>query len=352
MRTVGLILLLLVSPSLAAPRKSKGIHFIATSEKAVEIAKTRGRLIFLTVTVDHDNECRAVMDTRLRDPKLIKLLGQFVCLYANPENEHGTIKVKDKSGKRVHRCSDAPGMECEDHMTLAQHYARGFYGQKPVKTPVHFIISPDEDVLDTIYTGDFESGLHSVPADTLITRLKKQIDKHGRGLTEVQYKKMQEDLTLAKAARARKNWKLTAEALLRVTALNKKVPGVEEAKKKLAEVEKIAHKEFEAAKALADEKKWEEALAALRKVRDDYDGLKASDDAERERANLMGLREVKRLMKSLTLYEKAIAFKDRGRIDIARKNFQKCVRMYPETKYGKLSQKELDGLPPSGPGGR
>ena len=40
-------------------------------------------------------------------------------------------------------------------------------------------------------------------------------------------------------------------------------------------------------------------------------------------------------------------FMDRNKPDFARKRFEKCVRLYPETKYGKLAAEELRSLPPA-----
>ena len=63
MRTLAFVLLLGWS-AFGAPRAPLCVR---TAKEAVEIARTRGKLIFLTVIVDHDHENRAVIDNVFRD---------------------------------------------------------------------------------------------------------------------------------------------------------------------------------------------------------------------------------------------------------------------------------------------
>ena len=76
MRTAALVLLL-VSSALAGP---KAPRCVKTSKEAVEIARTRGKLIFLTVIVDNDGENRAVIDNVFRDRTFLKIAKEFVIL--------------------------------------------------------------------------------------------------------------------------------------------------------------------------------------------------------------------------------------------------------------------------------
>ncbi len=193
---------LLTSLVFAGPKK-KGIEWVATAEKAVELAKTRGKMIFLTVIVDHDQQNRAVMEGALQDSKLRKVLTEFVCLYANPEDEHGSINVRGKKGKNIRRCSDAPTITCMQHQHLAQHYARGHYGDKPVKTPAHFVLNAEEEKLDTIFNGDWEGGFNMVPPTVIQKLLQTLLKKHGKGLNEKQYTQMEYDLSTATTATSR-----------------------------------------------------------------------------------------------------------------------------------------------------
>ncbi len=343
---VAFLVSLLTSLVFAGPKK-KGIEWVPTAEKAVELAQSRGKMIFLTVIVDDDQQNRAVMEGALQDSKLRKMLNEFVCLYANYQDEHGSINVRGKKGKSVRRCSDAPTITCMQHQHLAQHYARGHYGDKPVKTPVHFVLSAEEEVLDIIFNGDWEGGMNMVPPTVIHKRLETLLKKHGKGLNEKQYKQMQYDLTTAKAAKARKNHPGELKALQAVIALRVNCTGVQAAKKRLAEIETLAMKELKKAQALAAEQKWEEALEALAKMRESFPRTMAAQAAEMEDRNLRGYKAVKRLLKSGDLYHAGLDFKDRNRPDLARKRFEKCVRLYPETKYGKLAAEELRSLPPA-----
>ena len=48
------------------------------------------------------------------------------------------------------------------------------------------MIDKNEDLVEMIYEGDLESGLHCMPVKRLIGQLKRLLDKHGRGLTEAE----------------------------------------------------------------------------------------------------------------------------------------------------------------------
>ncbi|MHC5052889.1 MAG: hypothetical protein ACYTGK_20055, partial [Planctomycetota bacterium] len=63
MRSLAFVLLLGWS-AFGAP---KAPHCVKDAKEALEIARTRGKLIFLTVIVDHDGENRAVIDNVFRD---------------------------------------------------------------------------------------------------------------------------------------------------------------------------------------------------------------------------------------------------------------------------------------------
>ncbi|MGH7162895.1 MAG: tetratricopeptide repeat protein [Planctomycetota bacterium] len=340
-------LLLLAAAAGAGPR---GLPCVPDSKTAVEVALTRGRMIFLTVIVDGDAENRAVVEDVWKDAQLQKVAEEFVCLYANPDDTHGKFAVKNAQGKEESRCADCPAIECRHHQALAQSYARGFYGDKPVKTPMHFVLDAKEEVVEMIYEGDFEGGFHRVPAAKLVARLEALLKKRGRGLTETQYRKMVEDLREAKAARARGMTALELEKLLAVVALGRDVEGVKEATARLKEIEAEAGAELEKARASAAEQRWEEALDALEKIQQTYPGTLTAAAAAREEKDLRARGEVKRLLQARELYEKGIAFKERDKPEQARKKFEECVRRFAETKYGQLSKKELESLPPAVPG--
>jgi hypothetical protein len=341
MRTLAFVLLLGWS-AFGAP---KAPLCVKNAKEAVEIARTRGKLIFLTVIVDHDHENRAVIDNVFRDSSFLKIAKEFVILYANNEDDHGRIKVK-VDGKTQIRCRDCPSITCEDHMMLAQNFARGFFPGSEAKCPIHFVIDANEELVDTIMNGTFEQGFNHVPAKTVVSRLKRILRKHGRGLTEAEYKKMKGLLVDARAARARKNVTLELEKLLQVVAFEKKVEGVEGAKKRIREIDAVAGKRLREIDAILVRKEWETALDALEKVAKTYPGTLSSAAATAKRKELLRQKEVSRLLKARDLYEKGMAYKDKGKTELARKRFSKCVRMYKKTKYGQLAEKELAALPP------
>jgi hypothetical protein len=342
MRTLAIPLLLAAAAS-AAP---KTVECVKTAEEAVKIARTRGKLILLTVIIDGDGENRMVVDQVFRDRAFRKIADEFVLLYANKDNEHGQVMVKGPDGKRVPRCADCPSLECTDHMFLAMSYARGFYPDSNCRTPVHFVLNAKEEVVEVIKNGTFEQGFSHVPAKQVVAALKKLLDKYGRGLTEKEYEEIRKHMVDAKAARARDNVTLELEHLNRVVAVDKEVEYVLAAKKRIQEIDKLAARELKDVDELVAAKKWEQALDWLMKFEETYPGTLSAAAADQKLKELQGERDVKRLLKARDMYEAAMKFKERKRFDLARARFEKCVRIYPNTKYGELSKKELEALPP------
>jgi len=293
MRSLAFVLLLGWS-AFAAP---KAPLCVKNAKEAVEIARTRGKLIFLTVIVDHDHENRAVIDNVFRDASFLKIAKEFVILYANNEDEHGRIKVK-VDGKTQVRCRDCPSIRCEDHMMLAQNFARGFFPNSVAKCPIHFVIDADEEIVDTIMNGSFEQGFNHVPAKVVVTRLKQLLRKHGRGLTEPEYKRMKTLLVEARAARARDNVTLELQKLLAVVALQKKVEAVEGAKARVREIDAAAGKELREIDGILVRKEWEEALDALDKLAKAYTGTISAAAATAKRKDLLREKEISRLLKA------------------------------------------------------
>ena len=335
-------LLLLAASADAAPRAAP--ECARTHEEAVTLARTRGKLIFLTVIVDDDNENRAVIDQVFRDKEFLKISEEFVCVYANYMDQHGKVKAKGPDGKPVLRCADCPSIQCTDHMGLAANWARGFFPESEAKTPIHFVVNAKEEVVDTIMNGDFKQGFNHVAAGDVVTRLKALLQKHGKGLTEEEYKRMQEQLTDAKAARARGLVTLELQKLLPVVALAKDVEGVRGAQARVAEIDREAAKVLAEAEVLVARGGIEEALDALAKVAATYPGTLSAAAAEKDAKELQSRPEVKRLLKAREIYNEGLKLKEKGKPDLARKKFEACARVYADTKYGELARKELEAL--------
>jgi hypothetical protein len=351
MRRAGLLppaapLLLLAAVAAAAPKPAPDCA--KTKEQAVELAKTRGKLIFLTVIVDHDHENRAVVENVFRDKGFLKIAEEFICVYANVEDQHGKTKVKGADGRQEIRCADCPSITCQDHMAFAHNWARGFFPESEAKTPIHFVINAKEEVVDTIMNGTFEQGFNHVPADEVVKRLKALLGKHGKGLSEEEYKRMQEMLVDAKAARARGEVTLELSKLMPVVALGKDVEGVRGAQARVAEIDKEASKELGEVQVLVARGALEEALDAFRKLAEKYPGTLSAAAAEKDAKDLEKRSDVQRILKARDLYEDGLKLKEKGKADLARKKFETCVRVYADTKYGELSKKELDAAPAGG----
>jgi hypothetical protein len=335
----GIPVLLLAATALAGPPAAP--ECARTSEEALTLARTRGKLIFLTVIVDHDAENRAVVENVFGDREFLKVAQEFVCVYANVEDKHGKVKAKGPDGKSVLRCRDCPSISCADHVNLANNWARGFFPTSDARTPIHFVIDAKEELLDTIMNGSFEQGFNHVPAADVVARLKTLLQKHGRGLTEEEFRRMEELLRDAKAARARNEVTLELRKLAPVVAIGKNVDGVREAQERVREIDKVAAKELAAAEEMVGRGAPEDALAALERVMETYPGTLSAAAAERDAKELRDRPEVKRLLKARELYEEGRTLKEKGKPDLARKKFETCVRLYADTKYGELSKQEL-----------
>jgi len=337
-----LILLLLAASAAAGPAKAP--ECVRSHEEAIQLARTRGKLIFLTVIVDDDAENRAVIDNVFRDKEFLKISKEFVCAYANYQERHGQVKVKGPDGKYQARCADCPSITCADHRGLAADWARGFYPTSDARTPIHFVVNAKEELVDTIMNGNFEQGFNHVPAKEVVSRLKKLLDEHGRGLSEEEYKRMEGLLVDARAARARGLVTLELEKLLPVVALGRDVDGVRTAQARIKEIDAVAAKELAAAEELAARGAIEEALDALQKVAATYPGTLSAAAADKDADDLKARPEVKRILKARELYEQGLEYKEKGRTDLARKRFETCVRLYADTKWGELAAKALGTL--------
>jgi hypothetical protein len=336
------VLLLLVGAAVAAPKHP---HCVKNSEEAVKIARTRGKLIFLTVIVDNDAENRLVIDNVFRDRAFIKISKEFVCVYANPDDTHGKVKYKDKkTGKKELRCADCPSIVCLDHMLLAQNWSRAFFPGSEARTPIHFVIDAEEEKVHTIMNGDFEQGFNHVPAAKVVAELKKMLKKYGKGLTEKEYEEMVRHLSDAKAARARDKPELELQHLLAVLKIDKKIEGVEQARKRIKEVDAWAARKLKDAQELVTKQDWIAALDALDKIAKTYHGTMTAAAAAKQHKDLMNHPEVKKLVKGMQLYAKGVEYRDKGKTELAKKKFAECIRKAPGTKFADLAQKELDAL--------
>ena len=344
----SLLLILLFATTLhAAPEP---LPYARTPKEAVHMAKTRGKMIFITAVVDGDEENRLAVKNVLHSKKWQKIAREFVLVYANKDRDHGTIMVKQKDGKRVPRDADVPELTSDQVVNFAHTYVAAFLPDEAeglVKTPIHFIVDANEDVVDIITNGDWKQGFHHVPVDTVIARMKKALKKHGEGISEKQYATMQKSLVDAKAAKARKNVPLEIKCLLKVTALPAKLEDVKTAQARLDAIEKGARAEL--ADIEAGIKRYEylkslDRLAALQKT---YAGLPVAKAAKDRDKKLRKEKDVKIRLKARDLYQQGMKLKKAGKTDRAIKKFAECVRRAPGTRWAQLAEKELSEPTPT-----
>lgn len=345
MRTAGLFLALAAS-SFAG---EDPLPYARTPKEAVEMARTRGKLMFITICVDNDGENRAVIKNVLQNKAWRKIAREFVLIYANKDDDHGSVMVKTESGKSEKRDADVPELTNEQVRHFAYNYVAAFYPEASegnYRTPIHFIVNAEEELVDAIFNGDWKSGFNHVPADTVIKRMKAALKKHGKGITEHQYEQMRKDLVDATAARARNNVALEVRMLLRVTELPARLEDVKRSQARLDEIEAGAKKELEAIDGLIGESLWEQAIDRLGKVQKTYAGLPSALNAATREKELRKDKRVKYVLKARELYEDGMKYLKDDRPDRARKKFEQCVVRGSRTKYAELAKAQLAKLPP------
>ncbi|MHC4938379.1 MAG: hypothetical protein ACYTHK_05370 [Planctomycetota bacterium] len=343
MRSLSL-LLLLCGVALALPEP---LPYARTPKEAVEIARTRGKLMFITICVDNDAENRLVIKNVLHNKKWQKVARDFVLIYANKDDDHGSVMVKTESGKKEKRDADVPELTNEQVKHFAYNYVAAFYPEEAegiYKTPIHFIVNADEELVEAIYNGDWKGGFNHVPADTVIKRMKAALKKYGKGISEKQYEQMRKDLIDAKAAKVRNNVGLEIKHLVRVTALPKRLEDVKRAQARLDELEVGAKEQLAGVEGLVKQFQWEDALAKLQQIEKDYAGLPTALRAGTRRKELMKDKDVKKLLKAKDYYESGMKLLKGGRPDKARKRFELCIKRGQGTKYAELSQAELEKM--------
>ncbi|MHC4408818.1 MAG: hypothetical protein ACYS0F_07435, partial [Planctomycetota bacterium] len=97
------LLLLLSGLALAFPEP---LPYARTPKEAVKMARTRGKLIFITICVDNDSENRAVIKNVLQNRAWQKIAREFVLIYANKDDDHGSVMVNTAAGKKEKRDAD------------------------------------------------------------------------------------------------------------------------------------------------------------------------------------------------------------------------------------------------------
>jgi len=343
MRTAALILAL----AAASFAGDDPLPYAKTPKEAVEMARTRGKLIFITIIVDNDAENRAVVKEVLQNKAWQKVAREFVLVYANRDDHHGSVMVKTEAGKREKRDADVPELTNEQVKNFAFNYVAAFYPEESegtYRTPIHFIVSEKEELVEAIFNGDWKGGFNHVPAETVIKRMKAALQKYGKGINEKQYEQLRKDLVDATAARARNNLGLEVKLLLKVTELPARLADVQRAQARLDEIDAVAQKELAAIKGAIQESLWENALERLEKVRKDYAGLPSALNAATIEKELRKDKRVKYVLKARDLYEDGLKYLKEGRADRARKKFEQCVEKGSRSKYADLAKAELAKL--------
>ena len=99
------------------------VRWVGTIEEAMKQAKERGSLIFVGLVHDGDGDpANLAQNDQYADPAFVRAAQNFVCVYANPTSQHGTVKVT-VDGESVERCRVTRSTVCREH---AQAYNEAY----------------------------------------------------------------------------------------------------------------------------------------------------------------------------------------------------------------------------------
>lgn len=335
MKTRATILSLLVLAAFLVPdarAADDGVRWTPTIKDALKEAKDRGALVLVCETLDGDPACDG-QKTEWKDPAFAKISRLFVCVYANPRRDHGTMEVT-VDGKKVRRCRDAPTVTCDDHTSawneIYQNYAKlNTNSVGDMKLPFHFVLDANGEVVAQIMNGSVEGGFEAVPAATLVSQLNDLLRKFGKPLDGEEYAKLKEKL--AEAERAQKGGesgkalKLCAE----IIEANGKTTLADRAREIRENVAKAGEPALGEAFDLAEK----DPLAALEKLEalaDEYPDTDLAARAKKKIADLKNDPRVKKQLAELAAQKDALKQLARAEEYLKKENYAKALSLLDE----------------------
>lgn len=253
------------------------IEWARSWDDAFREAKQRNVPIFLAFLKDGCPGSTALLGTTFRDPMVVAYLNEVaVPLAAHTADvgmSHEPEEVVDpKTGAKSYRCPIYKTITCTDHNYI---HSQALDLIEVKETPKCFVLGPDGKPVDG--TGEVRG---SKPKE-IVEALRRTQKKIGRPLSRSTYRKAMEGIEAGLAAFDAGDWP-SAISVLRGVSRNRKGPeGLRKrADEILAEVNDKGLDLLREAKVILEENP-EEGLRRIRKLRSDFRGLPAADEAKR-----------------------------------------------------------------------
>jgi tetratricopeptide (TPR) repeat protein len=350
-RLVAPLLFLFLAAPLA--HAAEGVQWAKTLADAKTQAKERGAMIFIGMAEDHE-PANDQQKANWQDPSFVKVSRDFVCVYGNPEAEHGKTKVK-VDGETVQRCREAPGIDCSDHQkcwseVLEDYADLATDSSGYTKIPFQFVIDANGKVLQLIANGNPQSGFDPVDTGTLISNLKSLLAKHGKGLSAGQYQELKVKLAEAAKEREAKRYKKALKLYDEVIAANDKSALADQARDGKGLIIGQGRKQLNEALAAVEEDALA-AIIALEKLKAEYSGTEIAKEAMAKISELKRRPDVKKKLSQMasrkaaqTLMDKATAALEKERYAEALKYFDQVVEKYPKLPQAKAAKAKAEEL--------
>ena len=279
-------LLLLSTLTLISPAQAKQplpLPWLTNFEKAKEQARLRNVPIFLTFQAEGTKKGRLQEMGTFKNANFTRrAIEEVIFLVAHRGAEKGEPHVAEpqqdpRTGATVYVVYGA--VSCEEHEALERELS-GAYPHS--SKPATFLLAPDGTVL-VDYKGFGERGDMALKK---IAEAQKKLE--GPSLRLREYRKILKKLDKAESLRVDEKWSLAIANFEKIGRDRKLTAALrEKVDEALADINRIGLGLLEEAKKLhADNPS--EGMAALKKVRGDFKGLEASDQARAAIAELEG----------------------------------------------------------------
>ncbi len=350
---LSLVALAFLATDLTA--EAQGVRWATSFDEALKEAQEREVLILCVLNMEGEASNDLMIRLLSTSKSFAKVSRQLVCVYGNRDQHVETKKKVD--GKVMDVCPRLGTARCSAHkeieQTLVRRYGSVMMGDDGnVRTPCQWLVDGTGKVVEVIAGGDRNTGFTEVPEGEFVSRLSAAARKYGPGLSSDEYHELMRLLKEANELKEKGDYSGAAslyQKALKVT--RKKVSAVKKAEAALAEINGIAQKGLDKAKALTKEGKYGEALALLRDISAKFKGSSAEKKARKQLKTMKKNPKIAKLMRESEAEQAADVLFAKGQTAEKAKNwkaalkaYKGCVKRYPETKAGKASQKRHDEL--------
>jgi hypothetical protein len=327
-----------------------GIRWGRDFDAAFAEAKQRHVPVMIAFIQDGEKQNDDEPDVVYPDAKVIKASRAVVCLVASrgTAKEHGETSVTE-GGQSRQVCSKFGGVSCLEHQQI-ETVAFRTYTNGTINTPCHIFASPDGK--EMFRFDDYAD------AAGLIRLMKQATDKLGPGVPLEEWDAMKQSISEADALYSSRSYGAAATKYLAISAKAYKIPTVDRARERLAEIERLGADEIAAATAKLSAKDWAGGYAGLARTALVFKGARAEKDARARLADLEKNPEAGDAhklaaieQKARPLFDQAEALAQKGLADKSEALLRKLVETYPAAPCASIARDRLgldapDAAPP------